>query len=146
MTQGQKLLPDRLVDALIDSGTWMSGAELRSAFKDRSQVAVDDALADLVVDGRVDYRENVGYRFSGTAICRRAAQLMRRERMKAAVIGVPTQDGYHVGVAETRAGLGMVMYELAMPMAAPDQDALELRLQQVGGVMQFLDSRGGRNA
>jgi hypothetical protein len=84
----------------------------------------------------------VGYRLAGSNVCRSAAQLMRRDGKRAAVVGVPHQDGYRVGVAEQRAAIGLVMYELAMPLPAPDQDALQVHLEQMSGVMEFVNSRG----
>jgi hypothetical protein len=142
MSQGQKKLRDHLTDALIDSGTWMSRDELQAAH-DCSVIALDDALSDLVMEQVVDFRMNVGYRLAGTNVCRRAAQLMRLEGKKAAAVGVPHKDGYRVGVAEHRAAIGLVMYELSLPPPAPDQDALQVHLEQVGGVIEFVNSRGG---
>jgi hypothetical protein len=141
MSQGQKTLATRLLDALIDAGTWMSRLELQ-ARQECSVIALDDALADLVMEGLADFRANVGYRLAGSNVCRCAAQLMRRDGKRAAVVGVPHQDGYRVGVAEQRAAIGLVMYELAMPLPAPDQDALQVHLEQMSGVMEFVNSRG----
>jgi hypothetical protein len=142
MTQGQQTLAGRLLNALIDAGTWLSRDELQAP-QNCSTVALDDALADLVMEGAIDFRRNVGYRLAGTGACRRAAQLMRREGKRAAAIGVPHKDGYRVGVAEQRAEIGLVMYELALPLPAPQEDALQHHLNQVGGVVEFVNSRGG---
>lgn len=126
------------MDALIEGGTWMTRDELQ-VVADCSRVAVDDALADLVAEQKVTWRENVGYRLAGTVVCRRAAQLMRAKGKKAAVVGVQHKGQYLVGVAETRAELGLVMYELSMPMPEPGPEALTQHLEQVGGVMKFFD-------
>ena len=144
MSQGHKRLRDHLTEALIEAGTWMSRAELQAA-RECSDVALEDALADLVVDGVADYRQNVGYRLAGTGVCRRAAQLMRREGKRAAVVGVPGKDGYRVGVAEHRADIGLVMFEMALPLPLPGEgeDALQAHLNQVAAVAQFVNSRGG---
>jgi hypothetical protein len=142
MSQGQQSLRTALVNALIDAGTWMGRDELQAG-QSCSVIALDDALADLVMEEQVDFRANVGYRLAGTNVCRRAAQLMRREGKKAAVVGAPHKDGYRVGVAEHRAAVGLVMYELALPAPAPDEDALQVHLEQVGGVIEFVNSRGG---
>lgn len=141
MSRGRKTLRDYLTEALIEGGTWMSRAELQAA-RECSDVALEDALSDLVVDRVVDYRENVGYRLAGTAVCRRAAQLMRREGKRAAVVGVPGKDGYRVGVAEHRAEIGLVMFEMALPLPAEGEDALQVRLDQVAAVADFVNSRG----
>ena len=120
----------------------MSRDELQAS-RECSDVALEDALADLVVDGVADFRANVGYRLAGTGACRRAAQLMRRDGKRAAVVGLPSKDGYRVGVAEIRAELGLVMYELALPLPQPEEDALQVRLDQVDAVLDFVNSRGG---
>lgn len=142
MSQGHKTLAMRLLDALMDAGTWMSRVELHAG-QECSEVALDDALADLVMQGQADWRQNVGYRLAGTGACRRAAQLLRREGKRAAVIGFAAKDGYHVGVAEQRAEIGLVMYELALPLPEPGQDALQVHLEQVGGVVEFVNAKGG---
>jgi hypothetical protein len=143
MSQGQQSLRTALVNALIDAGTWMGRDELQAG-QSCSVIALDDALADLVMEEQVDFRANVGYRLAGTNVCRRAAQLMRSEGKRAAVVGGPTtNDGYRVGVAEHRAEIGLVMYELALPLTAPGEDALQVHLEQVGGVIEFVNSRGG---
>ncbi len=137
-----KTLAGWLLDALIVAGTWMSRDELATV-RECSEVALEDALADLVVAGRADWRENVGYRLAGTAMCRRAAQLQRRERKRLAVVGVSHKDGYRLGFAEERDGLGLVMYEMALPLANPEEDAIGLRMRQLGAVMEFVNERGG---
>jgi len=142
MSQGQRSLAARLTDALIDGGTWMSRDELQAA-QECSPVALEDALADLVIARVADYRENVGYRLAATNVCRSTAQLMRRDGKRVAVVGGPNKDGYRVGVAEDRADIGLVMYELALPLPEAGEDALQAHLAQVGGVIEFLNSRGG---
>jgi hypothetical protein len=136
-----RTLAMRLLDALIEAGTWMNRVELQ-ACQDCSAVALEDALADLVTGRHVDYRANVGYRLAGTNVCRRAAQLRLREGKKLAVVGGPSKDGYRLGFAEDRGALGVVMYEMALPLPAPDQDALQVQLEQVGAVVAFVNSRG----
>lgn len=138
MSQGHKTTAVRLLDALIAGGSWMTRDALQAA-ANCSQLAVDNALADLVTEQKVTWRENVGYRLAGTAVCRRAAQLMRAKGKKAAVVGMQHKGQYLVGVAETRAELGLVMYELSMPMPEPGPEALTRHLEQVGGVMKFFD-------
>lgn len=143
MTQGQKSLRGRLVDALIDSGTWMSPGELRAVYEGGMESVVEDTLADMVIEGDVDYRENVGYRLAGSLICRKAARLLRLEGKRVAVWGEAAKEGYVLGVAEQRAAFGVVMYEMALPAAGEDQDALQVQLEQVGAVVNFVNSRGG---
>jgi hypothetical protein len=142
MSQGHKSLRSFLTEALIASGTWMNRSELQGV-RECSDIALEDALADLVVDRVADYRENVGYRLSGTGVCRRAAQLMQREGKRAAVVSVPGKEGVRVGVAEHRAAVGLVMYELALPLPGPDEDALQVCQDQTAALLAFANSRGG---
>ncbi len=144
MTQGHKTLARRALDALIDAGTWVSRVELQAGL-DCSEVALDDALADLVMAGQAEFRVNVGYRLVGTDVCRRAVQLMRRDAARRSVVGAPHKDGYRVGVAEEREALGLVMYELALPRPAPGEDALQHLQHQLEGVIGFVGSTGDGN-
>jgi len=146
MSRGLQSTSQLVINALIDEGTWMTPDALRGLWPGGIGSVLEDALADLVIDGTVDYRENVGYRLAGTLVCRKAARLMRREGKRAAVFAEPREDGYHVGVAEHRADLGLVMYELALPLPDPDKDALQAHLEQVGGVIKFANSIGGGDA
>lgn len=135
-------LRTRVLDALIVAGSWVPRSEL--AQLSTSQMAVDDVLADLVVQGVATFRENVGYRLAGTPAARRAAQMLRRTGKKAAAVGLPGKEFYQVGVAEVRpAPVGLVLYELAIPNPEPGPQALAQHLQQVGGVLAFINSRGG---
>jgi len=134
----------RAVDLLVRAGTWVSRAELSTL--STCVPAVDDALADLIVEGVAEYRENVGYRLAGTPAARRAAQLMAKSGRRAAAVGVPGPDFYRVGVAEQRAQLGLLMYELALPNPEPGPAALQKHLAQVEGVIAFVNSRGEANA
>jgi hypothetical protein len=79
VSQGHKTLAMRILDTLAEAGTWRGRGELREAHS-CSEVALDDALADLVMDSRISYRENVGYRLAGTTLARRALQIASRER------------------------------------------------------------------
>lgn len=138
MTSGLRPLDMRLVDALADSADWMTPNALQVAVR-CSKVALEDALSDLVIEGRVTWRENVGYRLSATQLCRLAAQQMRRRGLKAAVMGRVEGGEYLVGVAEQRSDIGLVMYELALPLPAPGPDFLEAHLKQVNGVLGYFN-------
>ena len=69
-------------------------------------MALDDALADLVVHGVADFRVNVGYRLAGTACLPARDAAAPREGKRRAVVGVPGNEGYRVGVAETARSWG----------------------------------------
>jgi hypothetical protein len=139
---GHKPLTAHLLDALIEAGTWMSRDELGTV-RECSQVALDDALADLVVAGQATHRQSVGYRLAATPPCRLAAQKRVRDGTRLAVVGVPRKDGYRLGVAEERVDIGLVLYELALPLPGPDEDAVALQLRMADAVIDFVDERGG---
>jgi hypothetical protein len=139
---GHKPLTAYLVDALIDAGTWVSRDEL-AAVRECSEVALDDALSDLVVAGRATWHRSMGYRLAATAPCRLAAQKRARDRTRIAVVGVPLKDGYHLGVAEERVDIGLVMYELALPLPGPDEDPVQAQLRMADAVIDFMNERGG---
>jgi hypothetical protein len=92
-----------VLNILMDAGTWVAREDLSPV--STCVPALDDALAELVVEGLVEYRQNVGYRLVASQLSRRAAQLMRRRRVPAAAIA---QRGnhrrFHVGVCETVVG------------------------------------------
>ena len=131
-------LRPQLLERLIDAGTWCSREEL-TAGTSSSQLALEDCLADLVVDGVAEYRKDAGYRLAGGVMARRAAQLMRRERLTRAVCANPMGGEYRVGVAERKdcESLDMVMYELALPMPEPGPGGLAEHMRQVQAVMDL---------
>jgi hypothetical protein len=134
VTQGVRPLTARLVDQLIDAGTWVSKDE----FQARQRCGLrnlEDALADLVIEARVEFRERVGYRLAGTPLCRRAAQLGRQEGKPAAMAGEAGKDGLHVGVAVRRPDLGLLLYELELPLPA-GTDPLAAMRDQVDAVLK----------
>lgn len=117
------------LERLMDAGTWCSRDEL-TAGTSSSPVAIEDTLADLVVEGLSEYREHVGYRLKGSSLQRRAVKLMREQRTNRQVYGQPVGDQFHVAVVEQapRAGLDLVMYELAVPL--PEEPAERLAVQR----------------
>jgi hypothetical protein len=139
---GHKPLTAYLVDALVEAGTWMSRDEL-AAVRECSDVALDDALADLVVAGRAKWHRSMGYRLDATPPCRLAAQKRVRDGTRLAVVGVPRKDGYHVAVAEEREDIGLLLYELAFPVPGPDEDPVALQLRIADAVIDFVNERGG---
>lgn len=126
------------LERLIDAGTWVTPGELKDGASS-SVPAVEDALADLVVDGVAEYRRDAGYRLTGGVMARRAAQLLRREQLTRAVCAHPMGGEYRVGVAERkdRESLDLVMYELAMPMPEPGPESLARHMEQVQAVMDL---------
>jgi hypothetical protein len=145
VSQGHKTLTTLLHDALTQSGTWLSREQLQVG-RGSSEVAMDDALSDLVIEGRAEYRENVGYRLSGGRLARAALrQLVRAEPGINAVVRAQEKDGeMRMGVAENRAELGRVMYELVLPAAAAGVDPLDHLQRQIDGVTAFIGAKGGQ--
>lgn len=123
---------------LIDAGNWVSRDEL-TADTSSSTLAVEDALADLVVDGQAEYRQHVGYRLAGGVQARRAAWLLRNGNHTRAVFAEPVAGEYRVGVAERpdRESLNLVMYELAMPMPEPGPDSLAQQQRMAQAVLDL---------
>lgn len=105
-----------MLDRLMDCGTWLTMEQLAEGAS-TSQPAIEDAVADLVLEGKAEYREAVGYRLAGTALTRAAVVGMRRNGTRRHVVAQQIKNEYRAGVAEQRAELGVVMYELAMPLA-----------------------------
>lgn len=134
-------LKTQLLYRLVDSGEWMNRAELVGDLSN-SPPAIEDALSDLVIEGKADYRAGFGYRLAGGVMARRAAWLMRRKRLARAVVGQREKGDYQVGVAEMRrlgAGqeLTLVMYEVALPMPPDDLEHLDECQQRINAVQQF---------
>lgn len=144
MTSGFTPLRGQVLDLLVDAGTWVSRDELNTL--STCAPAVDDAIADLVIEGLAEHRKNVGYRLAATEACRRALQLQRRTGKATVAVGQPGRDAYRVGVVETLPGRGRVAYELELPNPQPGPDALQVHLAQVQGVIDFIHSRGGPDA
>lgn len=121
---------------LMDAGTWISREALGDGAS-TSRAAIDDALADLVLEGKAEFRHAVGYRLAGTELTRQAVKKLRAESLSRAVLGRQVKDQYRVGVAEQRKELGLVMYELALPMPAPGPDQLVQHMRQIDAVVAF---------
>lgn len=119
-----------MLDRLMDSGTWMTREQL-GAGASTCAMAIEDAVADLVLEGKAEYREAVGYRLAGSALARAAVAGLRRRGVRRHVVAQQVKDEYRAAVAEQRADLGVVMYEIAMPLA-PDARG---HLRQVQAVM-----------
>lgn len=144
MTQGHVPLRGRMLDLLVDAGTWVSRDELNTL--STCEPAVDDAIADLMVEGLAIYRENVGYRLAATEASRRAAQLQRRTGRRVAAVGLQGPNNYVVGVAKTVPDLGLVLYELQVPNPEPGADALAHLQRVVHGVIDSIGAEGGQHA
>ena len=134
----------QLLRRLVAAGTWQRRDVLAHRLENSpvATLLVEDALADLVVEGKAVYRADVGYRLSGTALCRQAAKTLQTDKLARAVCAKQVGREYLVGVAQAHKDLGMVMYELAMPMPEPGPEALTQHLKQVDAVIAL--TTGGR--
>ena len=108
----------RVYELLMQRGTWVTRPQLEMAIKAAGPVpkhAVEDALADLVIELAVVYREDVGYRLSGHPVAREAAKLLSSTGSARSVCSKVVNHETILGIAEKRHGLGLVMYALALP-------------------------------
>lgn len=128
-------LKTQMIERLACAGTWVAGADLAQGFG-RSELAIEDALADLVLDGLADYKVAVGYRLRATALCRQAVRLLKTNGGKRAVRAHVVGDEFRVGVAEQRA-LGLVMYELALPLPPQGPEHLVQHVRQADAILKF---------
>jgi hypothetical protein len=130
-------LKTQMLHRLIDANNWVSRADLAAGLSS-SPLAQDDALSDLVIDGKAEYRNGM-YRLAGSPEVRRAAQLLRKDGLGRQVVSRRVKDEFRVGVAEMRKvgaaqELSLVMYEMELPMPEPHPDRMDehfCRLQKL---------------
>lgn len=129
----------QLLRRLVAAGTWQRRGVLAHGLEKSplAKLLVEEALADLVVDGKAVYREDAGYRLSGTALCRQAAKELLEKKLARAVHSRQVAQEYLVGVAQAHAELGVVMYELAMPMPAAGPDFIAQHMKQINAVVDL---------
>lgn len=117
-----------LLERLMDAGTWVEPVPLCQGLT-TCQMALEDALADLVVDGKVVFRLAVGYRLAGGPEVRRAAQLMRRARSSRGAFmrevvrkGADGQgrQAFALGMVWDRPDVGLVQFEVDLPAVGLD--------------------------
>jgi hypothetical protein len=102
MSQGQVPLRKQALNLLADSESWVE----RSAFDALStcRPAVDDVLADLVIEGQADFRQYVGYRLAGGPLLRKAVRRLRHQpKLRRVAVWREHEQGLAVGIAERRA-------------------------------------------
>ena len=97
-------LKTQMLERLIDAGDWLTRSALARDLSS-SPPAIEDALADLVIEAKAEFSAKTGYRLAGSAVARRAAQLMRKRGLRRQVVAEPDnkQGGYRIGVSELRA-------------------------------------------
>lgn len=118
----------RVFSTLVDAGNWVKRQDLAKVSGVKS--AIEDALADLVLEERVEFSPAMGYRLAGGEQVRDAARALRASYKKgsdcgpmtrAVSVGAPTGHGDRVmGVAELRAlspgaAPELVLYRMVIP-------------------------------
>lgn len=118
-----------VIRELLRRGSWVPRAALDGLTT--SAVALDDVLADLVIDGEVEHRRHVGYRLTGSPLVRHACQRLEQDpTLQRAVVGYEraTEGGVQtvLGMAQRHPDLpgGMVGYELALPVVGSQSEGL----------------------
>lgn len=126
------------LNRLIAAGTWVKRETLVDGSSSIPDV-IEDALADLVVEGKAEYRADMGYRLAGSVQARRAAWLLRQRKAKRAVFAEPVGNEYRVGVADLvqRDGLDLVMYDMSFPMPEPGPDSLAQQQRMADSILEF---------
>nr|WP_315242148.1 hypothetical protein [uncultured Albidiferax sp.] len=125
-----------LVERLVAAGTWVNRPTLVRGLS-TSTVALEDALADLVVGGKAEWRDGSGYRLVGGQLARQAAQKRQAVDGYLHVLGKDGPSVYRVGVAERFEGLGVVMYELELPLPAPGPNFMKQYQRIVESILPF---------
>jgi hypothetical protein len=116
-----RVLKDQMAKRLMLATRWVTGDELAEGLS-TSPVAIADAMADLVVEGHAEHMPGMGYRFNVSALCREAARALIRGKQARHVVGKPFENVYRLGVAEHRPGLGVVTYDMELPLPAELND------------------------
>lgn len=107
-------LEARVLGVLMDSGTWVQRRELDVL--PMSRLALDDVLADLVAQRRVQFDQGAGYRLAHSAVVRRAMRMLHRDKLNRAVAGEVRNGPLVLGVAQLTPA-GVVGFELELPAA-----------------------------
>lgn len=107
-------LRSQVLRHLVEAATWVPRRELDPLTTCR--LALDDVLAELVVQKRVEFRPAVGYRLAGDLLVRRAMQSMQREGSKRAVCALQAKGQIRAGVAQVVNGVA-VAYLVELPPA-----------------------------
>lgn len=136
-------LRSAVLNELASAGTWVARPVLDKLTACRP--ALDDVLADLVVEGRAEFQQFVGYRLAISPLARQALQkLQQQPHMKRALQAHTVEKNgmsqVRLGVAERRADLGglVLTYDMALPVCNTPAAALA----QAQAFMEFC-SHGG---
>lgn len=128
----------RVVDALGAVGTWVPRGDLNGLTS--CALALDDTLADLVIDGAAEYHQHAGYRLVGDALARDALRRLHASPQDHRVVLGADEGakGMRLAFAQRVPAVGLVHWVMHLP-AIEDPDAA---LARSLGVMQiFQDSK-----
>lgn len=138
-------LRSRVLRVLLVQGPWVERAALNRLTT--CEAALDDVLADLVIDGHAEFKKYVGYRLCGGPLVRQARlQLLANPALLRAVAAdtLELDGGSQVvmGVAERRPELGgaVVVYQMELPPCGSPGAALA----QSQALVVWLQSNLGR--
>lgn len=122
-------LRTKVLRVLLTQGTWVDRTALNHLTT--CQPALDDVLADLVIDGHAEFKKFAGYRLCGGPQVRAArVQLMTDPALVRAVSAVEQQTDAGpqlvMGVAERLPELGgaVVTYQVALPVCGSPSELL----------------------
>ncbi len=122
-------LRTKVLRLLLTQGTWVDRTALNHLTT--CQPALDDVLADLVIDGHAEFKKFAGYRLCGGPQVRAArVQLMTDPALVRAVSAVEQQTDAGpqlvMGVAERRPELGgaVVTYQMELPVCGSPSELL----------------------
>lgn len=143
-------LTEAMARRLAEHGSWMEAAPLAEGLSgDPAQLR--QALKDLVAEGVAEFRKGVGWRLYASALARGALQMLLRDGSKVAAKAEQVGEEWRVGVAYRGAAggagpagalLGVVLFELAMPMPAKGPDFAKQHAAQAQAVLEFLNAKG----
>lgn len=111
----------RVIDTLAAAGTWVPRLDLDGLTQCRP--ALDDTLADLVIDGVAEHRQHSGYRLVGDPLARAALQrLQASPEDHRVVLGQDNgAKGMRVAFAQRVPTVGLVHWVMELP-AIEDAD------------------------
>lgn len=122
-------LRTKVLRLLLTKGTWVERTALNPLTT--CQPALEDVLADLVIEGHAEFKRYAGYRLLGGPQVREArVQLMTDPSLLRAVAAaeVQTEAGQQLvmGVAERRPELGgaVVTYQMELPVCGSPSELL----------------------
>lgn len=135
MSQGPHTLKGQMLERLMQAGGWLLPQVLAEGLS-TSRPAIEDALADLVIEQLAEYMPAAGYRFKTTELCRQAARRLVARGGDRVVLAKPAGSAYRVAVAQRLAG-DLVLYELEMPLPPEGAEHLQQHLRQVDQILKF---------